>query len=61
MELTHALTWEGFTMDTLYDALRDKIREKPRKESNKKAYRYEGTAQIRERAIGYYELEDFTL
>ena len=48
-------------MDTLYDALRDKIREKPRKESNKKAYRYEGTAQIRERAIDYYELEDFTL
>jgi|GEM_PF-2173178 len=61
MELTHALTWEGFTMDTRYDALRGKVREKTRKEKNKEAYRCEGTAQIKERLIGYYELEDFTL
>lgn len=61
MEQSHALTWEGFTMDTLHDALRDKVREKIRKETKEQAYRYEGTAQIRERVIGYYELEDFTL
>lgn len=35
MELTHALTWEGFTMDTRYDALRGKVREKTRKEKNR--------------------------
>jgi hypothetical protein len=31
------------------------------KETIEKAYRYEGTAQIRKRETGYYELEDFTL
>ena len=61
MELTHALTWEGFTMDTLHDALRDKVREGTWKETIEKAYRYEGTARIREGVIGYHELEDFTL
>jgi hypothetical protein len=61
MELVHALMWEGFTMETLHDALRDKVRKKPQKEKNKEAYRYEGTAQIKERVIGYYDLEDFTL
>jgi len=61
MEQAHALAREGFTMDTPYDAPRDKAREKPRKEKNKEAYRYACTAQIRERYIGYYELEDFTL
>ena len=61
MEQSHALTWEGFTMETLYDALRDKVREGTRKETIEKAYRYEGTARIREGVLGYHELEDFTL
>ncbi|MGE5799596.1 MAG: hypothetical protein ACM337_04655 [Syntrophaceae bacterium] len=61
MEQARALTRDGFTMETLYDALRDRVRERIRKETIEKAYRYEGTARIREESIGYHELEDFTL
>jgi hypothetical protein len=48
-------------MDTLCEALRDKIRENTRKETKTQMYRCEGTAQIKARETGYYELEDFTL
>lgn len=61
MEQSHTLTWEGFTIETLYDAFRDKVRERTRKETIEKTYLYEGTARIGERVIGYHELEDFTL
>ena len=61
MERAHTLTWEGFTKDALYEALRDRIRGKTRQETNKHLYRYEDTAQIKERQTGYYDLEDFTL
>jgi hypothetical protein len=48
-------------MDTLCEAIRDEIRGKTRKETRTQMYRYEGTARIKERKTGYYELEDFTL
>jgi len=61
MERAHTLTWEGFTKGALYESLRDRVRGKTRKETIKQLYRYEGTAQIKERQTGYYDLEDFTL
>ncbi len=61
MEPARALAREGFTMNTLHEALRKKVSRLTREERKKQVYRYEGTAQIKERATGYYELEDFTL
>jgi hypothetical protein len=61
MEPARTLAQEGFTMKTLHEAFREKVRRFTRKETEKQVCRYEGTAQIRKRETGYYELEDFTL
>ncbi len=61
MELAQTLIWARFDMEKLCTSFREKIVAKIREEKRRQTYRYEGTAQMKDRDFVYYAENDFTL
>ncbi len=61
MEPALALTWPKFDMEKRHRPLQDQLTAKTRKEKKRQLYRYEGTAQIKDRDSDYNFQRGFTL